>query len=843
MLGITRANIRSAVDRIRNDSIVILNGALRGFIIAFAAILVASTASSAILFSQNVSPAIPNGFLLGITSVAMAAGAHIELVPGASGSAFSDPVSGDIALRLTGMSLVLFVAMFSLVRRRIRRLEEGKTDAIWLFASGMNVAFAATVLLSVVLVSGNYGAFNVFGYVGPLSWSSALGILLFSFSASLFAVLPRLFASQTLQWTKQFWLALFLFYVLALSCAGLVVFAYNALSPDYGMAVPETGWSVPSETLWAGVFGTLLVLPTLIFSGVVLAMGGSAGIHLSIPSGNLSPFESALESLNTSNLPVSISALESLGWQAFLATLAVLIVGALLASAAATKRSNFTPTSFNHIASAALLSGAAAIVLALFTSTTINWTTVATLESGQISEVSGSVRAGISVFAAAALFITLMIGAVSLSRFTSAFVAESVPRVIALLSWRRPRPIEQGRPAQIVGYAVTAVVVLLIALPVLKASVDRVWASIDTPEKLGSSLADELQASDLAQAKAILGGNELTRWLDDKILESGRVHSGDGRTVQVSNNLNAPWRVGNLDATITVAWKLGESVTKWILPTESELLTVGKVLNHAAYRPIFETPEIQFVPSEFMPDGGMTTIEVNGVPVVAGAYAAIPGQYTVTAKGYQLIAPTDLKVGIDGKLTTVEIGSGILLPSGADAKLVSARDAQLGSCKTFDSATGASSCVTADAVTKAARPESEAEPENYFGQSDKDFKQEALSCSANPTLKLISASQVLAEFSCSESVSFIRDFTERSIRVTQIPVYKDVEVTRYVCSDTPGFVSCSPQKVTVRRVVGYENQQTETQGKVFKSLAMKSEATFVIQTVGTLDANGSFVAR
>lgn len=843
MLGISADTLGRGLDRLKSGMLTFFFGALRGFVTAFAAIVAVSLITIVVLATQNTSSAIPNGFLLGITSVAMAVGASVDLVPEAANLAFSQPISGDIAVRLTGISIAIFFALFAIARRWMRKRKSADRSRVWVFAGGVSIAFTITIAVSLTLVAGNYGGFGISGYIGPLSWPSTVTVLLFALLPAIFAVLLDLFPSQLIQWTRLFWTALFTYYVVLMVLVGLVFVAYNAISPHYGVAAPSSNPAVPTGTLLASVFGVLLVLPTLVYSAVLLAMGGAAGIHVAVPSGALSPIDTALTSFGSVRIPVSVSILESFGWSAYVVSVVVLVIGALLASSAASWRAGLIPKSFNQVITTVLISGLASVVLALFMASTVNWTLTSQQDSGTTTQIVGSIRAGVSVFGTAALATIVALGAVYIARYSAQFVSESVPRAIALLSWRRSGPVEQGIASRIVGYSATAIMLLLIVLPVFKASVDRAWASFDSPEKLGSSLADQLQSGDLAQAKALLGGTELTRWLDDKILTDARATSSDSRTIQVVNSLGEPWQLGNLDATISVAWKNSDGTTNWVVPTESKLISVAGILSHATYKPVIETPQIQFVPGEFMPESAMTTLEVNSIPVVAGEYAAIPGSYKVTAKGYQLIAPTELVVSLDGSLTNVDIGSAIQLPSGSDEKLVVARDAQLATCKTIDVASGGSACVSADAVSKSAQPKVGDVPQNFFGQTDRDFKQESVSCSANPTKKLLSASQVLAEFSCSEIVTFTRDYTARSIRVTQVPIYKDVEVTRYVCSDTPGLVSCVPQKTSVRRIVGYENQQTETEGKVFKTLDMTSESSFVIQTVGSLDSNGSFVAR
>ena len=174
---------------------------------------------------------------------------------------------------------------------------------------------------------------------------------------------------------------------------------------------------------------------------------------------------------------------------------------------------------------------------------------------------------------------------------------------------------------------------------------------------------------------------------------------------------------------------------------------------------------------------------------------------------------------------------------------MSASENQLNACKAIDQTIGNSPCFDSDAITANGKPIEGNAPKSFFSQTNKNFVLQDSTCAANPNLMLISSSQVLAEYNCNVNVNFTRDFTSRVVRVTQVPVYEDVELNKTSCYDQNGRIYCSTEKVPSNRIVGYENQKIETEGSVFAAQEMKSQVSFRIQVVGTLDGDGTFTAR
>jgi hypothetical protein len=479
-----------------------------------------------------------------------------------------------------------------------------------------------------------------------------------------------------------------------------------------------------------------------------------------------------------------------------------------------------------------------AAVAVFFTSIQGAWSNHGS-EAGSLNETSvlldaGRVTAGVSIVGAVFVAALAALAGFGATKHLAKTVTSAYPRLISIAS-RSPQmsASERNLAGRIIGLATVVVLGIAIAFPTTVASINRVWATVESPMALASTTASKLTSSNLTDVKKMLGGTESTKWLPDAVLTSAIPSADATVSTSATNESGEDWQVGNTDAIATVTWPTETGEVSWSIPTKSTLEEIWGGVKHVTFTPVLKPVSIEIRAGEFFPADLLTKATLNETAVEAGTFAGVPGTYHLKSDGYKLIAATDTDLVTSGNDVSFVVGNDIALPEGGDAKLATKFGEKQSACATFD-ASNSTPCFSASSIWDVADVTSGEAPSSYYAARERDYKAGETICSEGEDA-LTSAATVKRTFDCETEVTFASDFTEVALESYQSPLYSTGYTTEcfgyyfVYCYDVPySFVS------------GYETLQREVEGGVIATISYLSKVKSTLVVTGTLNDDNSF---
>jgi hypothetical protein len=503
------------------------------------------------------------------------------------------------------------------------------------------------------------------------------------------------------------------------------------------------------------------------------------------------------------------------------------------------QQTGYVPKKLSHLIGFFVIAFSLFVAGSMITATSVGWSndgqTARTSTSGAVILDQGTV--GVGVTFGLLVFVTMIMTAAGFgaTKHFRDFLSESFPRLISVLSkTQRIDQSDRRLSARLFGLETVVVLVLIVALPATLFSLERIWATVDTPSAVGQSFGSSIQQMSVADTKTQLGGDINYPWISDKVLEAAKPQP-DWTLNTVAENLSGdPWQVGQLDAALTLSWTSKNGVVVFPVATESSVNTFFSLMKHPTFT-LQKTPlALSLSAAEFYPTESLGKTTINGEVVPAGAYRAFPGVYHVVAEGYKLIAATDEWRATAGSDLNISVGSKMALPANTDEAFGKAADTKAAPCVTVD-VSGMSSCFSADAIVSGAVVKQGTKPTTFFDAVNSEFTGTGTKCSPQGTTWLLSADRVARTVSCTTSVEFLTSYTKKIYAYVQQPIIKTLTVLPCSASE-----NCNPEYVDV--VTGYKSVLQESRGEVSAQTRSEGIAHYSFTLIGTLAVDGKLNA-
>ena len=781
------------------------------------------------------------GALLGIGS----AGATLNVVDSSLGLGENIPVFAEVGLHVTLATLILVIIAYKRGRKVTGLKTKNSTKAISVNALSTAIGFIAVLELVSLAIQGTVSLGTTTLTVSALTPAN-LAIAFFliavpSFIGGLVGRRKALGSSRASLsgWATRATLTFAISYSAVVVVVAVIYGIISWIQPDFQNSTPDTSAStVDVKAIVGTVLAVLAFLPTLLFTAFGLSIGGSLGITAQLGEGS-SAIWGALTNQLGSTPVTSFSVFGSIGWAWELVVLGLVAAVSITSAVIASHRSGYAPrTLWDFVRVTAVVLGIAFVAQGL-TQATISWSNhgqgAESFDQGAVFRDAGAAQYGITGISLALLAGLVALAASGAAKVLVPVITDAFPRLISLGSGIARRPgATRSLAGRVIGGVTAIVIVLAIAIPTVVASVERVWGSLDSPITAGSSLADKLQNSSIADSKALFGSATSSDWLDDQILSGAKPTKEWSRSVSATNNQKKEWQVGNLDALIGISWATSKAKVSWSLPTTSKLDTTWGLLRHAKYTSTPVPVDVVLSVGSLYPAALVNEIKVNGQTLTAGNYKGFPGVYHVEAPGYRLIGAVDAYVGSTGNSAQLSVGSTIVLPDSAETDVQDTLKAKAAKCSTISSV-GASACFRGASVLKAATVTSGSAPDAFYAAKNGGFEATPANCKVKGADELVTASQMVRVFACTSEVTFRTTYTAVSERTGTRPTY----------STYPGSCDfdwdwnwvCGPD---IRIQTGTESFKIRTEGPVIATTNSKSTVSFEIRVNGTLDAKDVF---
>jgi hypothetical protein len=754
----------------------------------------------------------------------------------------------DAALRPTALTLILAIVAYRRGRTRqtIETTDKGSESTGLAYAMGLGSGFATLATLATFLFSGivsNTGLLRT-ETASPLTWISM--VLVIGVPAWLGALRETGSKRATSAW-RWFYAAIRTFavtYAALIIATLIVIWLYFLIAPVFAMSTPDVEpisaaklTEEQTRTILLTILAVLLVLPSILFFSLSFGMGANIGIQTEIQGVNI--FDAISTFIPTDFLSgISNFNLQStFGWPTYACSIALVAHVALVAGAAAAHKTKSNLNFKRHFVVTLVATVLSAGVLTYLTSLSLTWSNHGqsneNLTEGALALQTGFFTYGVSAASLAficgliAVFATL--GASTAQAFTSA----AFPRVLSWLTFGRsthaePRPLGPV----LFGTAVTVAIIALAAVPVGIATVERAWASADSPANKFDDVAKLLNDGKLAEVKKTFQ-NENTAdraWLPDKVLESARPTSSMNKSITVTDFNENSWQIGELDAIGLVSWKVSEDDSiKLTLTADGKVKENFEQITHADYKVRQPYQTFSVAAGEFLSPTGKANLKVNGEKVVAGNYNAIPGAYVVTTDAYKLVAAskkTVATISAEDKYVAKEKPN--LKPE--YEKILDTEINRLAKeCSKF-SAIEKANCFTLGQIYNNRTGSQKKAPSEFFGFQTDSFKVIDFACEGEPEDKLLSALHVERERICEIQMTFTLDYFKSKSEVRQLsrqetyngcPAFEDAVCTR-------------------SRTISLGSETVEVRGDKIGSAQFTSAVPFIVSAMGYLDAKDKF---
>lgn len=808
-------------------------------------LLVLSLVIAAISFSLAPAGAIAFSYLAAALFIFnSASGSTVDLsITGNSLNLESGPLFGVVGLHPTLLTLGLIISTYFLAKKQSKKLTVLSTSTRLISAASVGLGFTAFAwLVSLFAASSTF----VVGGAVTLQPSSLLSLLPLFVVVSVVALAgvtaatTSTFKSGLFAWAVRSTFAFFVSFTALIFTVLLIVSIILWIQPDFANSLPEVKADNSfTNYIGLGALGVAIFLPTILLYVFVIGVGGSLGLTYKLDnatSGVWDAVAGVLPAFNFSNVDV----LSILGFPYEAALLAVVAVVAMTSAVIGHHQTGYVPRKLSHFLAFFAVALGLLVAATFLSDASVTWSnrgqTASTFSQGAVQLDEGSARAGITLGLLVLVFMLMTAAGFGATKHFRNFLSESYPRLFAYTSGKPVLSDDKRRfSARLFGLETVVVLVLAIAVPTTFVTVERVWASVDTPVALASSFGSQIQNGDVATVKSMLQGDENYPWVSDKVLKIAKPKTGWSQNSSAKNLNDRNWEVGNLDAVAALTWESKNGKVTYELPTTSKLKTYMGFIKHPTFKLQPEPVYVTFANDIFYPGDLMAKALLNGEKVQSGTYRAFPGQYHVVAEGYKLIAPTDKWISSTGPELLISVGSDMALPANADEAFTKAADARAASCNSVD-ASGNGTCFGVDAVDAHATVTQGTEPTEYFNATNTEYTATGTKCSAGGKSWLLSAESVARKVTCVTTVEFLTSYTKSNYAYVQQPIFKSIEISPCdsdeVCDST-----------YVDKIVGYQSVLQATQGDVFAQTRAKSKINYSFTLIGNLTSENTLTVQ
>ena len=754
----------------------------------------------------------------------------------------SVPLFAQIAVHPTLATLAIILVSFAFAQRVMRKSKDDSRTTIAWVAVTAGLGFAATLWLASIAAAGSVSLLTYSFTAQPLGPIDVVLTLLVAgipaYLGAQSAVRNRTKSAPTAySWAIRAAVTFALSY-LAVTLVALTIYGIVTwIDPEFVHSVPSSTAPFSWRTALTVAAVGLLFLPTILVNLVGVASGSTLGLTSDLTNSAFTTDALNLPSaLNVIPLESGFNASLAFGWPAQLALLGLVAAIGMTSAVIATTREQFAPKSMVDFVRASVVFAALAAIAVFFASFQGSWSNHGA-EANALNDTSvlleaGRVTAGVSIVGAVFVATLAALAGFGATKHLGLLITSSYPRLISIAS-RTPRmPGSARKPAgRLIGLATVFLIVLAITYPTAVATMNRVWATVESPMALASVTAAKLTSSQLSDVKTLLGGTESTKWLPDAVLTTALPVAGAPVTTSAKNESKEDWAVGNTDAIATVTWTTESGNITWDIPTKSTLEDVWGGVKHLTFTPVLKPVSIEIRAGEFFPSDLMSKAMLNGTAVEAGTFAGVPGTYHLKSEGYKLIAATDTDLLTSGNDVAFVVGNDIALPSDGDGKLTSKFEEKQTSCATFDES-HSTPCFPASDIWDVAEITSGTEPTEYYNGKDRDYKAGATTCGTGKDV-LTSAATMKRTYECSTEVTFAVDYTELILEDYQAPIYSTYNQTYY--DYWFGYYT-----IPTTYISGYETLQREVEGGVIATVNYLSTVKSTIVVTGSLNDDNSF---
>lgn len=773
-----------------------------------------------------------------------ASGSFVDLsITGNSLNLETGPLFGAVGLHPTLLTLALILATYAIAKKQGKKLSASSTSTRLVSAASIGLGF--TVFAWVVSLFAASSTFVIGGAV-TLQPSSLLSLLPIFLVVSVVALsgltsaTTSAFESGFFAWAVRSTFAFFVSFTALIFTVLLIVSIILWIQPDFANSLPEVKADNSfSNYLGLGGLGVAIFLPTILLYVFVIGVGGSLGLTYNLDNATSGVWDAVagfLPAFNFSNVDV----LSLLGFPYEAALLAVVAVVAMTSAVIGHHQTGYVPRKLSHFLGFFAVALGLLVAATFLSDTSFNWTnrgqTASTFTQGAVQLDEGSARAGITLGLLVLVFMIMTAAGFGATKHFRNFLSESYPRLFAYTSGKPVLTDDKRRfSARLFGLETVVVLVLAVAVPTTFVTVERVWASVDTPAALASSFGSQIQNGDVATVKSMLQGDENYPWISDKVLKIAKPKTGWSQNSSAKNLNDRAWEVGNLDAIAFLGWESKNGKVSYELPTTSKLKTYIGFIKHPTFKLQPEPVYVTFANDMFYPADLMAKALLNGEKVQPGTYRSFPGQYHVVAEGYKLIAPTDKWISSTGAELLISVGNEMALPANADEAFTKTADSRAATCNSVD-ASGNGTCFSVDDVVAAAQITQGTMPTEYFNAANTEYTATGTKCMANGKSWLLSAESVARKVTCVTTVEFLTSYTKSNYAYVQQPIFKSIEISPCDSDEV-----CEPSYVD--KIVGYQSVLQATQGDVFAQTRAKSKISFSFTLIGNLGADNNLVVQ
>lgn len=712
---------------------------------------------------------LENASRLALAIVVSAFGQNLNLVGLAESGSTVFSIGAHPTLLTALIAFFAFRAGKAFAGRVGEGVDSGKNNR---FALGLGLGSAVALLAATWILQGSFGWGTLFASLTLSSaFDAVISFVIVAFPAWLGTRFGLKASSKVsaFTWARRATLNFVIIYSMILAVGVVVWFIYNLIAPLFAVSQPESKGELNLDLgqLALALIVILAYLPNLLLMFFSAGTGMSVGMNTQGAQG-IDALISSIQQFIPGGIPTSFSINSTFGMVLESIVLAVVAVVALIAGAAATKKTSFRPVSGVDYIQALFT----VIVIGLFAAYLANisgsWSLPAV---GTNTPISGNMSFGV-VIASLSLVVTLVVTFAWLAAAKSGVGVENAfPKLVSGLSGTSS--VERDKSGWILFGRVSAALLTagLVAYPLTSATVSRVWANTDTPNLIGEKFSAKMVADDLESIKKLIGPNVGSeQWLPDEALKLALPKSADELQLAVKTNQKRDWVPGNTDATVTVSWKRASNVAKWIIPTSSKVKNHYLLVNHAEFKAETEPLYLNVTVNGFISRKNAESLKVNGVSVAAGSYAVVPGFYKISLPGQDLISPTEFVVATDGFETVYIAGNQAEIPTGGEEKLNTSLAAKEDACKKLSSK-GVASCFKSKDVTGNVVSQDVENPKDYFDSTTADFKLKSLKCNAETSDVLLNAKSVARNQKCQVEASFTRTFFKTATSTRPVTVY------------------------------------------------------------------------
>jgi hypothetical protein len=471
-------------------------------------------------------------------------------------------------------------------------------------------------------------------------------------------------------------------------------------------------------------------------------------------------------------MPTSFSINNSYGMVLEAIVLAIVAVVALIAGAAANRKSGYSPKTGVDFVQALFTVGIIGIFATYLGNISGAWSLP---ETAATPENTGSVSFGVLLASLALVVSIFVIFAWISGAKAENGIATAFPRWVSRLSGTRTSDRNQGIWI-LFGRLSTALLALgLVIYPITSATVSRVWATTDSPYLVGQTLSAKVLDEKLDAIKTLVGPDVADEeWLPNEVLTAALPKSEDALKIAVNNDQKKTWVVGNTDATVTVTWTRDSKKAKWIVPTSSKMNSHFLLVDHPNFSAKIAPMFLNIQVNEFISSKIAEELKVNGTLITPGTYAVIPGFYRITLPGEDLISPTDITVATDGVQSSFVAGNDAVIPQGGDEKLNNVLDEKEKSCEKI-SKNGNASCFSSEDVSSNADGGDATAPGTFFESETGSYKLEAFNCISKDVDSLTGSDSMERVRTCDVKVSYTTAFYDGKVitKTVRVPYRYD----------------------------------------------------------------------